>query len=68
MVQLVLIYCLISNGNACIERRPMLEDIDGISICMMAGPPNAAQFVSLHPTYRLARWRCEVGKRPEKAA
>ncbi len=67
MVQLVLIYCLASNGAACVEKRPVRADLNGLSACMVVAQPMAAEFIAGHPGYRLARWRCEIGQRPEKA-
>ncbi|CAH2601204.1 conserved protein of unknown function [Rhodovastum atsumiense] len=68
MVQLVLIYCLAANATSCVEKRPLLADMNGLAACMVAAQPMAAEFIAGHPDYRLARWRCEIGKRPEKAA
>jgi hypothetical protein len=68
LVQLVLIYCLTTNPAACIEKRPLIEDFGGFSACMVAAQPIAAEFVNEHPAYRLARWRCEIGKPAEKGA
>ena len=67
MVQLVLIYCLISNSSACVEKRPIIEELASLQSCMIAAQPLAAEFIADHPDYRLARWRCEVGKPPEKS-
>jgi hypothetical protein len=68
MVQLVLVYCLLSNGASCVERRPLLEDSPSLMSCMTEAQPIAAQFLTEHPTYRLASWRCEIGKREERRA
>jgi hypothetical protein len=68
MIQLVLIFCQLANGGSCIEQRPMLDDIGGPMGCMIAAQPLAADFIRGHPAFRLASWRCEIGKPPEKAA
>jgi hypothetical protein len=68
VVQLVLIYCLSANPTACVEKRPLIEDLGGLSACMVAAQPIAAEFVNEHPAYHLVRWKCEIGKRPEKGA
>jgi hypothetical protein len=67
MVQLVLVYCLLSDSSSCVERRPMLEDVVSPVSCMAAAQPSAAEFLQEHPAYRLASWKCEIGKRGEKA-
>lgn len=67
MVQLVLIFCL-SAGGACIEQRPVAEDAMTLSGCMRVAQPMAAEFVNAHPSYRLDRWKCEVGHPHERAA
>jgi hypothetical protein len=68
VVQLALVYCLTANPTACIEKRPLIEDLVGLSACMVAAQPIAAEFVNEHPAYRLVRWRCEIGKPREKGA
>jgi hypothetical protein len=68
LVQLVLIYCLVSNASACVEKRPIFEGAASVAGCMVAAQPSAADFIREHPGYRLASWKCEIGKRPEKSA
>jgi hypothetical protein len=68
VVQLVLIYCLIANANSCIEKRPVFDGVASVSGCMVGAQPTAAEFLREHPGYRLAAWKCEIGKRLEKAA
>ena len=67
MAELVLIFCLLTNGSACIEQRPAL---DGGSLfgCAMAAQQTATEFLADHPGYRLARWRCEMGRRGQRDA
>jgi hypothetical protein len=68
MVQLVITFCLIANSASCIEQRPILEDVASPMGCLIAAQPIAAEFVRGHRTFRFASWRCEIGKRAEKAA
>jgi hypothetical protein len=68
VVQLVLIYCLIGNSAACIEKRPVFDGVASVAGCLVAAQPSAANFIREHPAYRLASWKCEIGKRPEKDA
>lgn len=68
MVQLVMLFCLAANDASCVERRPVLEDVLNPMTCMLAAQPMAARFVSEHPAYRFVSFRCEIGRRPERAA
>ena len=68
MVQLVLVYCLMSDGSACVENRPMTEyPLTPIS-CMVEAQPMASDFLRAHPKYHLASFRCEIDKPVEKQA
>ena len=60
MIHLVLIYCLVGQGHACVTRRPLLESLSSLSGCMVAAQPIAAAWVAEHPKYRLAKWKCEI--------
>lgn len=68
MVQLVMLFCLVANDASCIERRPVLDDLLSPITCIRAAQPIAARFVSEHPAYRLVSFKCEIGRRPERAA
>ncbi|MEJ0047041.1 MAG: hypothetical protein WDN04_13700 [Rhodospirillales bacterium] len=68
MIELVLVFCLISDGNACIERRPTLDPAAGPMACLTEAQPIAAAYLAEHPKYRLSTWRCKVSNRPERAA
>lgn len=68
MVQLVLTFCLLADAGSCVERRPVLDEVHGPAACLTAAQPVAAEFVRGHPAYRLAAWRCELGRRPAERA
>ena len=68
MVHLVLVFCLVSDGDVCLERRPVSEALSSLPGCVVTAQPTAAQFLREHSAYRLASWRCEVGRPPERAA
>ena len=68
MVQLVLTFCLLLNDASCIEQRPVMEGRADIMGCLTLAQSIAAEFVRNHPGYRLASWRCEIGRRAERSA
>ncbi len=68
MVQLVLIYCLMSDNKSCIEKRPASEFPLSAMGCMVSAQPIAADFLRVHPNYTLNSFRCEINKPDEKAA
>lgn len=67
MIQLVLVFCLSAGSHACIENRPLLDNVLTPIGCMVAAQPIAADFLRSHPIYRLKSWRCEVGKPRQRA-
>ena len=68
MVQLVMTFCLLANHASCIVQRPMLDDAAGPMGCLTAAQPMAAEFLSGHPEYVLASWRCQIGQRAGRSA
>jgi hypothetical protein len=63
MVTLVLLFCLGSDNVQCIERQPVYEEPLGLMACMVGGQFAGAEFLQIHPGWRLAKWRCEPGPR-----
>jgi hypothetical protein len=57
MTALVLVFCLQSSPNSCVEQRP-LEDMAPL-VCLVRAQEYAATWLADHPKWRLARWRCE---------
>jgi len=57
MTALVLVFCLQSSPNSCIEQRP-LDDMASLA-CIVRAQAYAANWLSDHPKWRLSRWRCE---------
>lgn len=57
MIVLVLVFCLQSAPASCIEQRP----VEGLSAqaCLVRGEQYAIDWLSDHPKWMLARWRCE---------
>ncbi len=68
MVQLVLVYCLMADSRACVEKRPMMELPLTAMSCLMDAEPMAADYLREHPAYKLASFRCEINKPVEKQA
>ncbi len=68
MVQLVLIYCLMSDNKSCIEKRPLSEFPLTPMSCMISAQPIASEFLKEHPNYTLNSFRCEINKPAEKSA
>jgi len=65
VIQLVLVYCLVASANTCIEA---LEQPLTPFACMMNAQFVARQYVTEHPEWRLASWRCEVNVPAQKPA
>ena len=60
MLELVLVYCLISDAQTCVEKRqPFMTDMTPDS-CMKDAQTYAEQYLETHPQWRLASWRCEL--------
>jgi hypothetical protein len=57
MTVLVLVFCLQSSPNSCIEQRP-IEEMAPMA-CIIQAQSYAANWLADHPKWRLARWRCE---------
>jgi hypothetical protein len=65
MVQLILVFCLATSATTCKEVHPMFEDPLTLMGCVTQAQVVAVQELSDRPDlqgYRLARWRCEIGK------
>jgi hypothetical protein len=64
LVQLVLVYCLAAEPSRCVEQRPVPEQPGlGLMACVAGAQPAAARWLSAHPEYVLARYRCEMGSK-----
>ena len=60
MIELVIVYCLVSDAKACIEKRLRMEAFSSPMGCTMSGQQRAQEYLTEHPTYMLKSWRCEV--------
>jgi hypothetical protein len=59
MINLVVIYCLSSGPEQCVENRMPIDSPLPMA-CMVAGQQAAQEYVREHPKYRLVRWKCEI--------
>ncbi len=60
MIELVIVYCLISDAKSCIEKRLQMEEFSSPMGCTMSGQQRAQEYLREHPSYMLRGWRCEV--------
>jgi len=60
VIELVIVYCLVSDTKACIEKRVPMENFASPMGCTMSGQQRAQEYLSEHPAYALKSWRCEV--------
>ncbi len=69
MIKIIAVLCSLSSPTDCHEQVVTTSDFAEISMqsCMM-GAPQLAQWMSQHPTERLAKWRCVIGKRDGRGA
>lgn len=68
MIELVLVYCLSSTPNQCLERhQPLDQQVNAMS-CTLIAQTVAQEYIELHPTYRLARYTCAPGSVRETPA
>jgi hypothetical protein len=58
MTALVLVFCLQSAPNSCIEQRPA-ETLTPAA-CLVQAQLYAANWLADHPKWLLSRWRCET--------
>lgn len=68
MIELVLVYCLRAQIGVCVERRDPLQDWGSALACMMQAQQQAQRYLTEHPKWFLASWRCEVNEPPQKPA
>jgi hypothetical protein len=60
MIELVIVYCLATDTNSCIEKRVPMEDFPTPAGCTMSGQQRAQEYLVEHPKYVVKSWRCEV--------
>ena len=68
MIELVLVYCLSSTLDRCMEPREVREPVGNPIQCAIRAQTIAQEYVAEHPRFRLSGWRCEVDKPQERPA
>ena len=59
MIELVIVYCLVSDAKSCTEKRLRMEVFHAVG-CTMSAQQRAQEYLQEHPTFMLKSWRCEV--------
>jgi hypothetical protein len=67
MITIVAVICSLAT-DACREQIVTTSDFAEVSMqaCLM-GAPQLAEWMSGHPGFRLARWKCTIGKAAERS-
>lgn len=60
MIELVLVYCLITDAHVCVEKTLPMEGFGSPVACVSDAQQKAQEFLRDHPKYKLSTWRCEV--------
>jgi hypothetical protein len=60
VIELIIVYCLVSDTKSCIERRVPMESFTSPMGCTMSGQQRAQEYLRDHPAYALKSWRCEI--------
>ena len=68
MIELVLVYCLASDADRCLEPHEMRQRVASTMACALEAQTTAREYVQSHPRYRLKGWRCEIDHPPESPA
>ena len=68
MIELVLVYCLSTEPDRCMQRREVREEVGSPIECALKAQTTGHNYVTLNPHYRLHGWRCEVDKPRESPA
>lgn len=58
MAELVLIFCLAGAPTSCQEEHPLLGQMP-LTSCLVQAQQYAQEWLSDHPKWALAEWRCE---------
>jgi len=68
-VYLILAFCMVAQPEVCRDIRPDLADdfpMVGIGACQMIGERIAAEWVEMHPAWRLSKVKCRIGIPPRE--
>lgn len=72
MVDLIVVVCSLTAGNACQENHMLFESRGSLAQCMIEAQPYMARWIGDHPDVQIKTWRCawpdsEQQDPPEKA-
>lgn len=69
MISVIAVLCSLASPQVCHEQLVTNSNFDDISLqaCLM-GAPQLADWMKDHPQYRLAKWRCVIGKQDRRGA
>jgi len=67
MITLVLVFCLTTDAQSCVEKRPALNDVSWMG-CQLAVQPMAQRFLEAHPGYFFKRGTCGFATRRQAHA
>lgn len=67
MIKIIAVLCSLANPADCHEETVTTSDFADISLqsCQM-GMPQLAEWMKQRPTFRLARWKCQIGQRNQR--
>lgn len=68
LVELSMVFCLVSEPTQCQTINPYISDDQPLSMssCQIAGQIEGAKWVNEHPKYQLMRVRCTIGNRAKQ--
>lgn len=67
MIELLFVACLSTAPDQCEERSMIFTDVTPMA-CMMGAQPQLAKWVSTHPAFHVAGWKCQQVRTAEKEA
>ena len=60
MIELVIVYCLATDANSCIEKRLPMEGFQSPVACTTGAQQRAQEYLAEHPKYTMKSFRCEM--------
>lgn len=68
MIELVLMFCLASEPDRCLDPRDLREEVGNPIACMVRAQTLAQEYLQTHRSLRLEGWRCEIDHPRENPA
>jgi hypothetical protein len=60
VIELIIVYCLVSDAKTCVEKHVPMEDFSNPVACIKGAQQRAQEYLHDHPKYKLTSWRCEI--------